>query len=94
MRAELDVALTRLFEAGACLLLDLRGASFMDSSALGLIISLHSRVRERGAGALAISCCSETGVGRVFEATRLVGVLHLFDDLDDAVAYLDTVCQR
>jgi anti-sigma B factor antagonist len=94
IRAELDVALERLFDAGPCLILDLRDVSFMDSSALGLIISLHSRVRERGGGALAIICCYETGVGRVFEATRLVGVLNIFDDLDAAVAYLDSVCKR
>ena len=94
IRAEIDIALKRLSEAGACIILDLRDVSFMDSSALGLIISLHSRVLERGVGALAVICCHQTAAGRVFQITGLVGVLHLFDDLDDAVVYLDTVCTR
>jgi anti-anti-sigma factor len=93
MRTELEGALNRLFEAGVCLILDLRDVTFIDSAALGLIISLHSSVRERGAGALAIIGRPESNVGRVFEATRLVGILHLFGELDEAAEYLDKVCE-
>jgi len=91
MRAELEVATDRLFEAGTRLILDMRDVSLIDSAALGLVIGLHSRVRDSGTGALAVVYHKETGVGRVFDATRLVGVLHLFSDLEGAAAYLDTV---
>lgn len=87
-QAELDVAIATFAQAGDDLILDVRDVGYADSMSLAAIISLHRHVSRRG-GVLAIVCRHE-GMGRLFRMTRLVGVLNLRDDLDEAAQLVST----
>lgn len=91
---ELDMAvkseLTRaLAEAGSTaerLVVDLGEVTFADSSALGLLIDLESRLSSRG-GMLALASL-QPQVRHVFEVAGLFRLLRVFDDTDEAASYL------
>jgi anti-sigma B factor antagonist len=90
--ADLRAVVAKVAGAGACLILDLRHVSYMDSSPLGFMIDLHRRLSERG-GALAITACPP-GVDRVFQMAGLAAAMNLFDGLDEAEEYLSSVRRR
>ncbi|MBL7181178.1 MAG: STAS domain-containing protein [Desulfobacterales bacterium] len=65
------------------IILDFKTAAFMDSKALELMLQLHNTLKHRG-GALKI-----TGLNAVCRdillATRLVNVLHVYEDIAEAL---------
>ena len=80
---ELRSELNALMEAGGCInmIVDLDEVTFMDSSALGVLIGALRRVRERG-GTLRIVCSREEVLG-LFRITGLDTVFPIVADLAD-----------
>jgi len=64
---------------------DLREASFIDSSSLGILISAHKRLRLRGD--LLVISCDVPAVLNTFTITGLDGVLALTRTREDALRY-------
>jgi anti-sigma B factor antagonist len=62
---------------------DLLGVTFMDSTALGVLIGALKRCREAG-GTMRI-VVSDTRVLKVFEITGLTELFSIFSALDEAV---------
>ena len=71
-------------EGPPLVVVDLAGVDFLDSTGLGVLLGGLKRVRARG-GALALAR-AEPQVRKVFDVTRVVEILPLHDELDDAVA--------
>lgn len=68
---------------GAChLLLDLSGADFIDSTAIGVLVGALKRVQALS-GSLAVVCTNEN-IRNVFEVVGLADVIPLHRSLDDA----------
>jgi anti-anti-sigma factor len=91
LRGELDIYTVPVFrrEVGALpkgpsLVIDMDGVTLLDSSGLGAIVALHSRLRESG-GVVAIASTSRP-VLRVFEVTGLRGTFPIGDDVDGAIS--------
>lgn len=89
---ELDVAtaprlrneVVRLASAGhTCVVLDLGGVDFIDSTGLGVVVGSLKRVRSLG-GELALAR-AEPQVRKVFEITRLSDILPLHDSVEAAL---------
>src|SRR5947207_1345809 len=80
--------LRRLVEAGKTrIVLDLTNVSFLDSTALGVLLSAHRRARQAG-GALAIVALDDN-LSRIFELTGLDGVFQVFATRDAALLALN-----
>lgn len=80
--------LLRLVEAGKTfLVLDFTKVTFLDSTALGVLLSAHRRARAAG-GALAIVAL-DANLRRIFELTGLDGVFQLFATRDAALLALN-----
>ena len=79
-------SLSRLVEeeGARAVVIDLGAVTFMDSSALGAIVGVLRRLRERN-GELRI-VQPRTAAGRIFELTGLDAVLDLYADLDAAIS--------
>lgn len=78
-----DVAVRRavqraLSEGRTNILLDMAGVSRIDSSGIGELVAQHVSAQHRG-GQLKLLRLSDK-VGGVLKATRLTGVLEIFDD--------------
>jgi len=69
--------------AGPRLVLDFSTVSHMSSSALGMLITLHKRVRERK-GKLAM-CNVQPGIYEVFVITRLNEIFQMYKSRQEAV---------
>jgi anti-sigma B factor antagonist len=65
------------------LVVDLTGATFVDSSSLGVLIGAHRRLRSRG-GRLVVACDSEPIV-KTFRLTGLDSVFRLVDSVEAAL---------
>ncbi len=81
--------LTSCFESvGAArdVVADLSAVSFMDSTALGVVVRTLREVEERGGGARVV--LPETAARRIFEITMLDQVLPLAATREDALAQL------
>ena len=65
------------------MVLDFAGVSHMSSSALGMLITLHKRVRERG-GQLRL-CNIQPGIYEVFVITRLNEIFQIFRSRAEAI---------
>jgi len=63
---------------------DLAGVDFLDSTGLGVLLGGMKRVRARD-GELAL-CRAEPQVRKVFEVTRVIEIIPLHDELDQAIA--------
>jgi len=84
---ELKLAAQQELDAGATrLLIDLTGTTFLDSTALGVLIGLVKRVRPAG-GDLAIVNVEPT-TARTFEITGLDGVFTVVETRDRGLAAL------
>jgi anti-sigma B factor antagonist len=84
---ELRRALTLALGRGARLLLvDLSETTFIDSTALGVLIGTARRLRHAD-GELVIAC-RDRGVRSVFELTRLDRTFPLFDSAEAAISHL------
>ena len=64
-------------------IVDLMETTFIDSSSLGVLISAHRRLQERG-GNLIVACDAEAIV-KTFRITGLDGVFQLADSVDAAL---------
>jgi HptB-dependent secretion and biofilm anti anti-sigma factor len=49
-RGEFDALLPRLFHSGGGLVIDMKGLEYMDSAGLGMLLLLHKKAQEKGAG--------------------------------------------
>jgi anti-sigma B factor antagonist len=68
---------------GRALLVDLSRTTFIDSTALGVLIGVVKRLRPEG-GELAI-VCPDPSLRKVFEVTRLDRAFELFDSVEAAL---------
>ena len=68
------------------MVLDFANVGHMSSSALGMIITLHKRIRERG-GRLQL-CNIQPAIFEVFVITRLNEIFSIFSSRQEAIASL------
>lgn len=68
------------------LVVDFSGVAHMSSSALGSLITLHKRIREKG-GRLCL-CCIQPAIYEVFQITRLNEILKICPSRDEALSSL------
>lgn len=75
------------------LMLDLSAATFIDSTAIGVLVGSATRLREIGGGSLAIVCANENEkVLHIFGITGLDSMIALHRSRDEALSALATVC--
>jgi anti-anti-sigma factor len=86
LKGELAEALNEAAASQTRLVVDLDRVTFIDSSALGLLIDLDARLTSRD-GMLALSSM-QPQVRRVFEISGLFRLLRVFEDADRAALYL------
>jgi anti-anti-sigma factor len=83
LRERLDEALQR----GGGLVIDLTGATFVDSSVLGALLDARRRALEDGRGfVVCVGDSVEPGVRRILDVTGLVPVLPVVNGRDAAIA--------
>jgi anti-sigma B factor antagonist len=84
---ELKEALTAAIETGATsVLVDLSGATFIDSTTLGVLMGAVRRLRPRG-GEVAIAC-ADPNICRIFEITLLDRVFRIFPTPGEGLDHL------
>src|ERR1700685_766565 len=72
--------------------LDLSTVTFIDSTAIGALVSAATRLRELGDGTLAVVCPEENRrIVRIFEIAGVDSVIALHGSREDAIAELATV---
>jgi len=82
---ELRTALDRVLDAGASsLVVDLSGSTFIDSTALGVLIGAWKRAQNQGRSMSVVA--SDPRILRVFEITGLVDLFPMHGTLDEAMA--------
>jgi anti-anti-sigma factor len=65
------------------IILDCKAVSFMDSAALELLLQVHGNLKSRGS---VLKLCNLNAVCRdILLATRLVAILHIYQDVHDAI---------
>lgn len=79
-----DAVLDRLSAGDRDVLLDFSGASYIDSSGLGVLVSLSKRIREEG-GELRLSGLNEDLL-TLFELTRLDTLFQIAEDRHEALS--------
>jgi anti-sigma B factor antagonist len=85
---ELKKTLTDAIEGGGLrLVLDLSDVTFLDSTALGVLIGAVKRLRSRG-GALAI-VNTDTSIAKTFQITGLDQIFTILPTREEALAALD-----
>lgn len=83
---QLKWALIDALESGRSqLVVDLSGATFMDSTALGVLIGVN---RSLDVGARMALACSQASVLNVFELSGMDGAFAIFPTLGAALAYI------
>jgi anti-sigma B factor antagonist len=71
------------------LVLDLSAVTFIDSTAIGLLVSAVARLRAAGDGSLAVVCAPENGrVMRIFDIAGVASVVALYGSRGEAVSAL------
>lgn len=84
---ELKAALGDVIGSGARgVLVDLSGATFIDSTTLGVLMGAVKRLRPAG-GELVISC-RDPNIRKIFEITLLDRVFRIFDTAEEGIAHL------
>jgi len=84
---DVDLILIRTVASGNPVVVDLRGATFVDSSVLGALLDARRRAIEAHQGF--VVCVGETvepGVQRILDITGLVPVLPVLRQRDEAIA--------
>lgn len=72
--------------------LDLSTVTFIDSTAIGALVSAATRLRELGGGTLAVVCPEENRqIVRIFEIAGVDSVIAMHGSREDAIAELATV---
>ncbi|HWK29469.1 MAG TPA: STAS domain-containing protein [Solirubrobacter sp.] len=83
LRERLDEALGR----GGGIVVDLTGATFVDSSVLGALLDARRRAIDAGQGyVVCVGKTVEPGVQRILDITGLVPVLPVLQGRDEAIA--------
>ena len=84
---ELKQELHRLVGKGAKrIVIDMSETTFIDSTTLGVLLSVVKRVRPEGGTVVLV--CPDRNVKRIFEITRLDRVVAIVDSRDEAMAEL------
>ena len=84
---ELKQELHRLVGEGATrIIVDMTETTFIDSTTLGVLLSVVKRVRPEGGSVVLI--CPDRNVKRIFEITLLDRVFAIVDSRDEALAEL------
>ena len=71
-----------LDEGGSTLAIDLLGVSFIDSTAVGVLIAAHRRATEQGGSVVLVVGPGQEQLRKVLEITRLHEVIPVVDSLD------------
>ena len=69
------------------ILLNMRGVTRLDSSGIGELVAAHASITNAGGRLLLVGLPAK--VATVLQITNLLGVLELFDDIDEAIAALE-----
>ena len=86
--AKMRDAIAEAREAGAQnILLNMKGVTRLDSSGIGELVAAHSSVESGGGRLLLVGLPQK--VATVLQITNLLGVLELFDNIDEAIAALE-----
>jgi anti-sigma B factor antagonist len=80
---DFKVAVAKMIQPGAQLVLDMRGIKFIDSSGLGAILSCLRQLNDQG-GDLKL-CGMNKPVRALFELVRMHRVFEIFNTRDEAV---------
>lgn len=73
------------------LVFDLSATTFIDSTAIGVLVGTVARLREAGGGSLAIVCPEENArILRMFEITGVVELIAVHGSRQDAISALAT----
>ena len=64
-------------------ILDLQGVTYLNSRALGIIVSSVSEMKRTGGDLM--MCCLSPAVIQLFEITRLFDVFQVFDTVEEAI---------
>ena len=89
---ELRDTLVEVMDAGARgVLVDFSGATFIDSTALGVLMGSLKRLRATG-GELVI-VCRDPNIRRVFELTLLTRIFKIFETPEEALAYVQALAE-
>jgi anti-sigma B factor antagonist len=71
------------------LVLDISAATFIDSTAIGVLVGAVTRLREAGGGSLAIVCADENeSVLRIFQITGVENMIELYGSREEALSAL------
>ena len=90
--AQMRDAIGEAIDGGAKnVLLDMSRVSKIDSSGIGELVAAHNRISDAG-GRLLLVGLSER-LGGLLQITNLMGVLETFDDIDGALASLDSTSE-
>lgn len=73
----LRAALRRSHQPGSPMVLDLLGVTFLDSSALGVLVAAHRRLQAEGSGLIVVNV--DERVLRVLRITGLIRQLNISD---------------
>ena len=79
-----DKVLARLEEGARNFVIDFARTGYIDSSGLGVLVSVSKKIREAG-GELRLACLSDD-LQTLFELTKLDTLFQIFDDLEEALA--------
>jgi anti-sigma B factor antagonist len=73
-------------DRGTPSVIDLRGATFIDSTIMSVLLGANRRSNEAGVPfAIVLPAAPNSPVRRIFEVTHLMGVFRVFDEPDGAV---------
>ncbi len=79
-----DKVLARLEEGARNFVIDFARTGYIDSSGLGVLVSVSKKIREAG-GELRLACLSDD-LQTLFELTKLDTLFQICDDLEEALA--------
>jgi anti-anti-sigma factor len=65
------------------MVIDLSSSGFLDSTALGVLVSVHRRLRDR-----LVIANAQPAVQRLFDITRFATVLRMYASVDEALTAL------
>ena len=90
---QLNARIARHVDAGRRrLVLDLSTVTFIDSTAIGVLVAVVTGLRESGGGSLAVVCAEENDrVLRIFDIAGVASVLALYRSAVEALLALATV---
>ena len=87
--AKMREAIAEAREAGAQnVLLNMRGVTRLDSSGIGELVAAHASITRAGGRLLLVGLPAK--VATVLQITNLLGVLELYDNIDEAIASIES----